>query len=97
MRLKEDANAETISDCFLVDYVQKMKEEKNNSNTIFTEDQFVVTYSDLMQAGSETTGNFLTYAVLLLSTHAEIQNRMYQEILAVIGKMGCLTMANYKM
>jgi len=45
----------------------------------------VVLYGDILQAGADTTSNSLSFTLLLLTCHTEVQDKVYQEILNVVG------------
>ena len=48
-------------------------------------DQFLVTLMDLFQGGSETSGNFMSFATLLLASHPSVQEKLFQELKSVEG------------
>jgi len=50
--------------------------------------------SDLFGAGSETTSNTLTWAILYLITHPKVQEKLHREIDQVIGKNRLPTLAD---
>lgn len=66
-----------------------MEIEKNKLlkgvSTSFSEEQLLVLLLDLFLAGSETTSSSLSFVILHLIKHPDIQAKVYAEIDAVIG------------
>lgn len=46
----------------------------------------MVTISDLFVAGGETTSTALRWAILLITSHTDVQRKIHEEIDLVIGK-----------
>jgi len=63
-----------------------MEIEKNkDSPGAFSEEQLLVILLDLFLAGSETTSSMLSFTVLLLLKHQDIQDKVHAELDAVVG------------
>lgn len=63
-----------------------MEIEKNkDSPGSFSEEQLLVILLDLFLAGSETTSSMLSFTVLLLLKHQDIQDKVHAELDAVVG------------
>jgi hypothetical protein len=58
----------------------------------WTDDNFVISFSDIMQGGSETTSNSVNFTLLQLTCNRGVQDKMYNEILEVCGsdRLPCL-------
>ncbi|XP_072396455.1 methyl farnesoate epoxidase-like isoform X3 [Diabrotica undecimpunctata] len=68
-------------------YLNVLKSEDGKSvGESFSEDQLVATCMDMFMAGSETTSNTLSFAVLYLILYPEVQKKAQAEIDYVIGK-----------
>jgi len=44
-----------------------------------------ITLLDMFTAGSETTSNVLTWGLLYLTAHQEVQETLYKEIIKIVG------------
>jgi len=63
-----------------------MEIEKNEESAgSFSEEQLLVILLDLFLAGSETTSSMLSFTILLLLKHQDIQDKVRAEIDSVIG------------
>lgn len=60
-------------------------EKSKESHGSFTEEQLLVLLLDLFFAGSETTSSTLSFVILLLLKHQDVQANVYAELDAVIG------------
>ena len=58
---------------------------KSDVFTILPEEQLLVNAMDLFSAGSETTATTLAWAVNYMVLHPEVQEKVQQEIDAVLG------------
>jgi len=52
------------------------------------EDQLVCLLMDFFVAGSETTANTLAFGILYMILNPEIQEKVYKEIIQVVGEKG---------
>ncbi|XP_046674335.1 methyl farnesoate epoxidase [Homalodisca vitripennis] len=68
-----------------IDAFLKEIDVSNGSPTTFTEEQLVMVCLDFFIAGSQTTSNTLSFALLNMILHQDIQERVYQEIREVLG------------
>ena len=80
-----DAVPDSESHHALEDQVD-MKKELTKTTKEFNEDEIVANALLFFVAGYETTSNLLTSASLVLATHPEIQERLYQEVKAAFGE-----------
>jgi len=53
-----------------------------------------VALSDMFLAGTETTSNVTQWLLLHLSSSPEIQSKVYEEIVRVVGKEGEVALAD---
>lgn len=51
----------------------------------FTEEQLMAVCLDFFIAGSQTTSNTVSFAIINMIIHQDIQERVYQEIKEVLG------------
>jgi len=63
-----------------------MEIEKNKKSTnSFTEEQLLVLLLDLFLAGSETTSSMLSFVILNLIKHQDVQAKVHAELDLVVG------------
>nr|QFZ96343.1 cytochrome P450 [Locusta migratoria] len=72
-----------LIDAFLHE-MAKAAEDKDE-NTTFTDNQLLMLCYDMFVAGSETTGNALRFAFLMMLRHPDVQERVYKEIIEAVG------------
>ena len=63
----------------------QVTKRKSDIFTILPEEQLLVNAMDLFSAGSETTATTLAWAVNYMVLHPEVQEKVQQEIDAVLG------------
>ncbi|XP_031820596.1 cytochrome P450 2K6-like [Sarcophilus harrisii] len=68
-------------DAFLI----RRQEEKNKSDDCFSNDNLVALVTNLFVAGTETTSTTLRWGILLMMKYPEIQKKVQNEIIKVIG------------
>lgn len=76
-------NIRDIVDAYLVQQDSALAEGKKE--TYFSEAQLIQIMNDLFSAGLETVTSTLEWAVLFLMRHPEIQEKIYQEVITVVG------------
>ncbi|OXA62591.1 Cytochrome P450 2D6 [Folsomia candida] len=55
---------------------------------MISDDQFIITVMDLIQAGSDTTSGNMAFGILLLTSYPTVQEKFVQEIIKVVGSQG---------
>ncbi|TRY78879.1 hypothetical protein TCAL_12652 [Tigriopus californicus] len=70
---------------FIDTYLTEIKRTEGSPVTNFHREQLVTVCLDFFLAGSETTSTTLTWSVILMAIHPEIQEKCYQEIHQTIG------------
>ncbi|XP_057695853.1 cytochrome P450 2G1-like isoform X1 [Corythoichthys intestinalis] len=79
-------------DCFL----NRVQQEKHCDSTDFFYENLVATVMNLFIAGTETSSSTIRYALSVLIKYPGIQEKMQQEIDAVIGRERCVCMQDRK-
>jgi len=74
---------------FMDVFLAKIDEKQNDP--IFNDEQLIYTLLDLFQAGGDTNSNALTFAHLYLIMHPHVQDRVHEELDAVISKGSVIT------
>uniref|UniRef100_A0A670JYB8 Uncharacterized protein n=1 Tax=Podarcis muralis TaxID=64176 RepID=A0A670JYB8_PODMU len=66
-------------------YLLQMEKNKNDPESTYDEENLAQCIFDLFAAGTETTTGSLKWALLLLASHPDIQDKMHKEVEDVIG------------
>ncbi|GMS92824.1 hypothetical protein PENTCL1PPCAC_14999, partial [Pristionchus entomophagus] len=82
-------NVEDEPTCFVHAYKQRMVENKGLDDV-----NLMATCADFFMAGQETTTTTLRWAMIIMAKYPEIQEKLRQEILAVVGKERLPTMGD---
>ena len=69
-------------DVYLAEIEQQQTNQSKDAD--FNHEALLVTAMDLFSAGSETTATTLSWAILYLILYPEVQDKLYQEIDAVL-------------
>ncbi|CAL8148556.1 unnamed protein product [Orchesella dallaii] len=78
--------------CYVDVFLQKIDETANDPETEYTDDQLVLCLLDLFQAGAETSSKTMSFAMLYMLTHQDIQQKVQKELDEVVGKGKEVTM-----
>ncbi|XP_060130295.1 cytochrome P450 2J2-like [Zootoca vivipara] len=70
---------------FIDFYLLQMEKSRNDPESTYDEENWAQCIFDLFVAGSDTTTASLKWALLLLASHPDIQDKMHKEIEDVIG------------
>uniref|UniRef100_A0A670K3G9 Uncharacterized protein n=1 Tax=Podarcis muralis TaxID=64176 RepID=A0A670K3G9_PODMU len=70
---------------FIDFYLLQIEKSKNDPESTYDEENLARCISELFIAGSETTTASLKWALLLLTSHPDVQDKMHKEIEDVIG------------
>ncbi|XP_060538873.1 cytochrome P450 2J5-like [Pantherophis guttatus] len=65
---------------FIDHYLLQMEKSKNDPNSTYNEENLVQSISDFFTGGTETTFTTLMWALLLLTNHPDIQEKVQKEI-----------------
>ncbi|XP_062987947.1 cytochrome P450 2J4-like isoform X1 [Elgaria multicarinata webbii] len=66
-------------------YLLQMEKSRNDPNSTYDEENLAQCIHDLLFTGTETTSASLKWALLLLTNHPDIQDKVYKEIEDVFG------------
>jgi cytochrome P450 family 2 subfamily U polypeptide 1 len=78
-------DVEDTTDSLIDAYIQKVADERDKSDSSFYDEQGVMVMLDLFAAGTETTATVLTWGLLYMIHHPDIQSKVRKEIHDVIG------------
>ncbi|XP_049630564.1 cytochrome P450 2J2-like [Suncus etruscus] len=78
---------------FIDAYFKEMEKHKGNITSSFDEENLIYTTLDLFLAGTETTSTTLRWALLYMTLHPDIQEKVHAEIDRVIGQVQHPSMA----
>ncbi|KAG7461060.1 hypothetical protein MATL_G00205950 [Megalops atlanticus] len=71
--------------CYIDIFMKKLEEEKSNPSSYFHEWNLLCTVTNLFVAGTETSSNTLSWALLIMIKYPHIQKKVHEEIDNVIG------------
>ncbi|CAG7667457.1 unnamed protein product [Allacma fusca] len=60
--------------------LNEIAKNADNPSSYINEEQLMITIMDLLQVGSETTGNTLSYAILFMVLYPQVQQNVFDEI-----------------
>jgi cytochrome P450 len=64
--------------------IDEMSGDQTEDN-FYTDEQLIVVLMDLFMTGSETLGGSLSYALLFMILHPEVQQKVQKEIDEIVG------------
>ncbi|XP_050361276.1 probable cytochrome P450 305a1 [Nymphalis io] len=67
------------------DFIYAFLDEMHKNKATYTEDQLTGTCLDFLIAGAQTIGSSFDFMILAALRNADIQEKMYQEIISVLG------------
>ncbi|XP_062987899.1 cytochrome P450 2J2-like [Elgaria multicarinata webbii] len=70
---------------FIDFYLLQMEKSRNDPNSTYDEENLAQCIHDFFLAGTDTTSTSLRWALLLLTNHPDIQDKVYKEIEDVFG------------
>ncbi|XP_054839335.1 cytochrome P450 2J2-like [Eublepharis macularius] len=70
---------------FIDFYLLQMKKSKNDPNSTYNEENLAQSIFELFVGGTETTSLTLQWALILMATHPDIQQKVQKEIEDVLG------------
>ncbi|XP_031206394.1 cytochrome P450 2D1-like isoform X1 [Mastomys coucha] len=85
-----DQPPRNLTDAFLAE----IEKAKGNPESSFNNENLRMVVIDLFAAGTMTTSTTLTWALLLMILHPDVQRRVQQEIDEVIGQVRCPEMTD---
>ncbi|XP_070801985.1 cytochrome P450 2J2-like [Pituophis catenifer annectens] len=70
---------------FLDLYLLQIEKKQSDPNSTFDHENMAVCIMEFFVAGTESTGSFLQWALLLMVTYPDIQDKVYREMETVLG------------
>ncbi|XP_041061778.1 cytochrome P450 2K1-like [Carcharodon carcharias] len=70
---------------FIEAFVLRQQQESDNPNSYFHENNLTYTTTNLFAAGMESTSTTIRWGMLLMMKYPEIQRKVHEEIISVIG------------
>ncbi|OCT68033.1 cytochrome P450 2G1 [Xenopus laevis] len=96
---KVKANQETFDPSYSRDFIDefliKIEQEKNNSNSEFTMRNTLLTFFSLFLGGTETSTTTLKHGLLLMIKYPDIQAKLHMEIDRVVGRDRMANMSDH--
>ncbi|XP_063231673.1 methyl farnesoate epoxidase-like isoform X2 [Bacillus rossius redtenbacheri] len=71
---------------FIDVYLREKQLQKNVEDTTFTDEALMVTMLDLFFAGVESTANSLSFTLMYMLLHPEVQSKVHEELDRVVGR-----------
>ncbi|XP_072106386.1 cytochrome P450 2J2-like [Mobula birostris] len=71
---------------FIDAFLTQQEKMRNTANTSFLENKMITSLLGLFAAGTETTSTTLSWGLLFMVLHPDVQSRVHEEIDRVIGK-----------
>uniref|UniRef100_A0ABM5G429 Cytochrome P450 2J2-like n=1 Tax=Pogona vitticeps TaxID=103695 RepID=A0ABM5G429_9SAUR len=81
---------------FIDFYLLEMEKSKDDPDSAFNEENLAQCIHDFFIAGSETTAVSLRWALLLLTSHPEIQDKVHKELEDVLGSSQLISYRDLK-
>nr|XP_060633136.1 cytochrome P450 2D14-like [Anolis sagrei ordinatus] len=87
-KTRDSNNPRDLIDAFL----EEIEKAEGNTETSFNEQNLIHLLLDIFAAGIETTAATLTWGLLFMVLHPEVQKRVHEEIDTMIGRVKSITM-----
>ncbi|KAJ7324694.1 hypothetical protein JRQ81_017714, partial [Phrynocephalus forsythii] len=81
---------------FINFYLLEMEKSKNDLDSVFHEENLIQCIHDFFLAGSDTTVLSLKWALLLLTSHPDIQEKVHKELEDVLGSSQLISYQDVK-
>ncbi|XP_033006709.1 cytochrome P450 2J5-like [Lacerta agilis] len=77
-------------------YLLQMEKSQGDPNSVYNEENLAQCILDLFIAGTETTATTLQWALLLMATHPDIQEKVHKEVEGVLGSSQSVCYQDWK-